>query len=144
VVLRDGRLGQRLDPSWVKFFELCQDSEARERRHAFEQQRRARRLASASLFVAVLREEPPHPMWRFARVCVLGLDRVLNGLHTALLIYYTSLGMLAFPLLATAHHIGGAALALVGGYFGFLALERFKKPTTPAGDDSEQERRIVP
>jgi hypothetical protein len=82
------------------------------------------------VFETVLRVPPPHPVWRVVRWCSHGVGRALSGLQTALLAYYTLLGLTAFPLLAHAHWVGGAAMATVGSVFGWLLLARWQQRTT--------------
>ena len=78
----------------------------------------------------------PHPLWRIACGCGRVLDRFMNGFTNALLVFYMSLGLTAFPLFANAHWIGGLAMAMVGSVFGWLLLERWQREHDTV-DDSD-------
>jgi hypothetical protein len=82
------------------------------------------------LFETVLRTPPPHPVWRVVRWCGRSVCRVLSRLQTVLLAYYALLGLTAFPLLAQAHWLGGAAMAMVGSFFGWLLFARWQLRAT--------------
>jgi hypothetical protein len=75
-------------------------------------------------FETVERTAPPHPLWRMACVCGHGVDLMLKGLQTTLLVYFAALGLTAFPLFARGQWVGGVVMTAVGSLFGWLLLAR--------------------
>ena len=87
-------------------------------------ERSVRLTATARLFETVLRGAAPGPMWRVACWMGRGVDRFCRVLHTAMLVYYTLLGLTAFRLFARAQWVGGIVMATVGSMFGSLLIIR--------------------
>jgi hypothetical protein len=79
-----------------------------------------------------------HPLWRIACGVGHGFDRLMNGMRAALLVFYASLGLTAFPLLANAHWVGGIAMAIMGSMFGWLLFARCQPRATPVDDDDSE------
>lgn len=78
-------------------------------------------------FTSLTQPRQPHPLRRIVCWWAQGMDRFLGGLQTALLVYYTLLGLTAFPLFARAQWVGGIVMATVGSVFGWLLLCRWQQ-----------------
>jgi hypothetical protein len=83
-----------------------------------------------ALFTSVTRRSDSHPLVRITRACGRGANRMMGGLETALLVYFSSLGLTAFPLIAHAHWIGGITMVTVGSGFGRLLIHRVHSSMT--------------
>jgi hypothetical protein len=90
----------------------------------------AKPLSTAGCFRGLVREPAPHPMWRVWRFAAQAVDRTLSYLQATLLAYYALLGLTAFPLLASAHWLGGTVMALIGTVFTSLFFERMRLSST--------------
>jgi hypothetical protein len=85
----------------------------------------------------------PHPMWNVCCALGRGLERFLGALQTILLAYYALLGLAAIPLLATQNYVGGILMAIVGGFFWFLLVEKVRTRRHAPGMTRRGDERVA-
>ena len=82
-------------------------------------------------------------MWNVCCALGRGLERFLGALQTILLAYYALLGLAAIPLLATQNYVGGILMAIVGGFFWFLLVEKVRTRRHAPGMTRRGDERVA-